>query len=101
LGVTVPDGSYPLNGQETKFDLPSSAPGTATAKVKWVKGGKDIELAINRHLDMQGDTLNIKSKETWTLSDDGQMLTVDRSISGDHGSHSIKLAFRKSTESTQ
>jgi hypothetical protein len=101
LRVMVPDGSYSLNGQESTFQLPGGASGTATAKAKWVKGGQDIELAVNRRLDMQGDTLNIKSKEKWSLSGDGQILTVDRSISGDHGSHSIKLIFRKSDERTQ
>jgi hypothetical protein len=98
LGVTVPDGSFALNGQECTVDLQGRTSGKATVKAKWVKSGKDLELAVNRHLDMEGSTEELKSKEQWTLSDDGQTLVVDRSVKGAHGSQSAKLTFRRANE---
>jgi hypothetical protein len=96
--VTVPDGSYALNGQACSVDLQGRMSGRATVKANWVKGGTDLQLAINRRIDRQGETVNLKSKERWTLSDDGQKLVVDRSVSGSRSSPSAKLTFRRASE---
>jgi hypothetical protein len=101
LAVSLPDGPYTLNGQETTFDLSGRIAGKATAKAKWVKGGKEIELAVRRRLDVQGNVAEIQSTERWKLSSDGLTLTVHRIISGPQGSQSAKLVFRKVSEDAQ
>ena len=98
LAMTMPNGSFALNGQECTVDLQGRMQGRATVKAKWVKGGKDLELDVVRHLGTQGDTMDLKSKERWNLSDDGQTLVVERSMKGPRGSQSAKLTFRRASE---
>ncbi len=98
LALTMPNGSFALNGQECTVDLQGRMQGQATVKAKWVKGGKDLELDVNRQLDLQGSTVDLKSKERWNLSDDGQTLVVERSMKGPRGSQSAKLTFRRASE---
>jgi hypothetical protein len=98
LAMTAPNGSFALNGQECSVDLQGRMQGRATVKAKWVKGGKDLELDVVRHLGTQGDTMDLKSKERWNLSDDGQTLVVERSMKGPRGSQSAKLTFRRASE---
>lgn len=98
LAMTMPNGSFALNGQECTVDLQGRQSGTATVKAKWVKDGKDLELAAVRHLGTPDDKMDFKSKEVWTLSDDGQTLVVERSMKGPRGSQSAKLTFRRAGE---
>jgi hypothetical protein len=101
LQMTVPDGTYNLNGEETAVDLAGRTSGKATVSANWVEGGKAIQLSVDRRIEMQGNEVDISSNEHWKLPDDGQTLVVDRSVNTPRGSESVKLTFRKSTETAQ
>jgi hypothetical protein len=101
LQMTVPDGTYSLNGEETTVELPGRMSGKALVSANWVEGGKAVELSVDRRVEMRGNEVDIRSDEEWRLSADGQTLVADRSVNTPRGSESVKLTFRKTTETTQ
>jgi hypothetical protein len=64
--------------------------GDVTIALQW----QGESLVLNRAISVAG--MNLKVKETWTLSADGKTLTSARDLTGDQGSLSQKIIFTKS-----
>jgi len=95
LGMVIPSATYSLDGEETTAELEGRMPGTATLRAKWTKDRKGLELSVLRHVDIQGNSATFTSKERWKLSEDREVLKLDRAIETPRGTDSIKLVFRK------
>jgi len=95
LRMVIPSATYSLDGKETTAEVEEPMPGTATLKATWAKGGKGLELSVVRDLDFQGNSVTFTSKETWKLSEDGEVLKLERTIETPRGKDTVKLTFRK------
>ncbi len=95
LGMVIPSATYLLDGKETTAELEGRMPGTATLKAKWAKDRKALELSAVRQVDFQGNSVTFTSKETWKLSEDGEVLNLQRTVETPHGTDTVKLTFRK------
>ncbi len=78
------DATCTTDGKECK-----STNGEVTLSLQW----QGDSLALNRAQSFAG--MNVKIKETWTLSADGKTLTSARSLETDQGSATQKIVFTK------
>ncbi len=71
--------------------------GTSKKKstLKWATDSKDMVITSNIAFEMQGQSINISSVETWNLSADGKMITISSRINTPQGEIVIKSAFEK------
>jgi hypothetical protein len=92
--MVIPNATYSLDGKETVAKLEGRMPGTATLKAKWTKDGKGLELSAVRHSG-RGEGPTFTTKETWTLSKDGDVLNLQRTVETPFGPDKIKLTFNK------
>jgi hypothetical protein len=95
LAMAMPNTTYLLNGKETKMEMEGPMPGSATLKAKLKKDGKQLELTIARHLNLQGNEVTLTTKERWELSEDGKVLKVQRTVETPMGLEEAKLTFNK------
>lgn len=65
------------------------------ATAKWSDDGKSMIIDAVLTFDRNGETMEIKQKETWTLSEDGQTLTVLSHSSSSFGDNDMKLVYNK------
>jgi hypothetical protein len=94
LTMVNPKVVYPLDGRETT--APWGATGVdARLKAKWSKDGKTLDLSIVQQSSSGDHATMLTDKERWTLSKDGDVLKVQRSLSTAEGSDSVVLVFRK------
>lgn len=68
--------------------------GTATLKAKWTKDKTGLELYTVRHSD-QGEGPGLTTKEIWTLSKDGEVLNLRRTVETPFGTDKINLTLSK------
>ncbi len=94
LGTVVPQVTYTLDGKKTSVNLLGAGQATVTAKPG--KNGKSLDLSVI-HLEPAGGQLitALVAKERWTLSDDGQALKVQRTVSTQQTSETVNLVFRR------
>jgi hypothetical protein len=87
--------AYKLDGSDTSAKLGNSDQSDATAKANWEKGGKEIKLSLSGDdtSDRRGE--QVRMKDTWKLSKDGQTLKIDRTVQMMRGSTTVHLVFRK------
>lgn len=78
--------AYTIDGQEHEVRM-----GAATAKI--TANWKASVLEINAKREIQGNA--ITSTETWTLSAEGKVLTVDSNISTPQGDFKLKFVLDK------
>ena len=65
-------------------------------KANWKNNGKVLELQSTRKINTpDGDERSMTGKDRWELSNDGQTLTVKRSVETPMGSNEVKLVFNK------
>jgi hypothetical protein len=86
--------TYSLDGKETTIqqDGPmGQVPVTLKAKVD---GGK-LHLSSSRTFNGPNGEVSVSTKETWTLSDDGKTLTIEREQSSPLGTNSSTMVFTK------
>jgi hypothetical protein len=95
LGMVIPSATYSLDGQETTAELERPMPGTAMLMAKWTNDRKVLELSAVRHVDFQGDSVTFTSKERWKLSEDGEVLSLQRTVETPRGRETVKLTFNK------
>lgn len=86
-GEVTTDIKYTTDGQECLNKLPQG--GQAKGTARW-DGDK---LVIESTRDLQGT--EVKSKETWTLSDGGKVLTINNHLTVPQGEFDLKLIFDK------
>jgi len=94
LGTIVPQVTYTLDGKKTTATLLGFGEATLTAKPG--KNGKSLDLSMTHQETAGGQSVTaLVAKERWTLSDDGQMLKVQRTVSTQQTSETVNLVFRK------
>jgi len=95
-GFGAGDGtvSYNLEGKETVIEI-DGPNGKMPVKYKGsIEGGK-ANLTNSRSISGQMGEITITTKETWSLSDDGKSLTVNREMSTPRGTMTSTLVFTK------
>jgi len=94
IQMAIPEATYSLDGKKTTDTLPGI--GTATLTAKWARGGKSLDLSMVHQETVNGQNLTaLTAKERWTLSEDGQVLKVQRTVSTQQTSETVNLIFRK------
>ena len=86
--------TYSLNGKETTIQQEGpmgQIPVTLKAKLD---GGK-LHLSSSRTFNGPNGEITSTTKETWTLSDDGKTLTVEREQRNPRGTNSSTMVFTK------
>ncbi len=94
---TIPaQATYNLDGKKIINHI--SGYGTVQLTTKWSKGGKSLNLSTAYEETKNGQTyLALSSKERWTLSEDGQTLKVQRTVSSESTSDTVVFMPRKKT----
>jgi hypothetical protein len=86
--------TYMLDGKETTIQQDSPM-GQVPVRLKVkVEGGK-LNLSSSRTFNGPNGEVSVSTKETWSLSDDGKTLTVEREQSSPRGTSSSTLVFAK------
>jgi hypothetical protein len=86
---------YTLDGKGTKAQVGSGQfAGEATLKGKTEKDGK-LRLSVERTVNTPMGSANVVTRETWSLSPDGNTLTVKRDIESPMGGISSTMVFTK------
>jgi len=73
---------YNLDGSKAKVQMTGRNGNTSEATVYLETKGDKVVLHSEREFSMQGNSMTIKTTETWELSKDGKTLTVNRSSEG-------------------
>ncbi len=100
MGMGMPSATYKLDGSETTVDSPGGRPGSATLKAEWKDGGKALELSNVRKFNTPDGERTMTTKEHWMLSEDGKMLTIERSSESPRGSHKFTLVLQQAVSRT-
>lgn len=69
--------------------------GKRKSKAKWSDDGNSMIIDAVTSFDRDGQTMEIKQKETWKLSSDGNTLTIESSSSSSFGDNTMKLVYEK------
>jgi len=93
IRMFIPQVTYPLDGKKQTSDM--AGLGKVTVKAKWSKDRKVLDLSMVRDVNFQGRPVAFSSDEKWMLSDEGEVLKVQRSADTPGATDSIKLIFRK------
>ena len=88
------DRAYTLNinGQEQQIQGFMGRPATATAQ--W--DGNKLAISTTMSFERQGQTMEMASDDTWSLSEDGKVLTIDGTTESSFGTRTSKRVFDKS-----
>jgi hypothetical protein len=65
------------------------------ATAKWSDDGKSMIISAVTTFEREGQTMEIKQKETWKLSDNDQTLTIEATSSSSFGESTMKLVYEK------
>lgn len=93
IATVMPQVIYSLDGKVKS--VPSAGAANIKLKAKWAKDGKTLDLSAVQDNDMKTQTAGVTIKERWTLSDDGAVLKIQRSVGAAEGSDAITLIFGK------
>jgi hypothetical protein len=84
---------YTLDGKESvNQGMMDSSVKTITT---WSDDKKELRFAKTILFDMNGDTMELKIKDVWSISDDGQTLTVKSAMSSQMGDINLVLVYDK------
>ena len=65
------------------------------SKAKWSDDGKKLTVKSVIVFDRNGEKMEIKTTEVWTLSDDGKTLTIESTSESPQGSNTTKMVYDK------
>lgn len=65
------------------------------ATAKWSDDGQSMIINATTTFERDGETREIKQKETWKLADGGQTLTIESNSSSSFGENTMKLVYEK------
>jgi dipeptidyl aminopeptidase/acylaminoacyl peptidase len=82
---------YTLDGKES---INTSPRGDSKSVAKWSSDGKSLTIETSRTMDMNGESMIMKSTETWTLTD-GKTLTVAATRQGQSGEVKTTMVYDK------
>jgi hypothetical protein len=84
---------YTLDGKESvNQGMMDSSVKTITT---WSDDKKELRFAKTVLFDMNGDTMELKITDVWSISDDGQTLTVKSEMSSQMGDINLVLVYDK------
>ena len=86
--------AFSLDGKETKVEAPGRRGGEVTLKSKLHENGK-LELWMTRNFEGRNGSISVKTTETWELSEDGKMLTINSAMETPRGTRESKMVFTK------
>jgi hypothetical protein len=102
IAKTVPsfNGDEMTNTETLTFDgKTSETTGFANSKkkstVKWSDDGQSMTISYTIEFDRNGDKIEIKGTETWTLSSEGKTLNIQVASSSPQGEFSMKAVYDK------
>lgn len=90
MGERTNEASYTTDGAETTV---GEGQGQTRAVVTW--DGDSILIKTTRKANMQGEEIEIKGSEKWTLSGDGKSITVDMTLTAPMGEFNMKRVMEK------
>ncbi len=82
---------YTLDGKEC---LNTSPRGENKSVAKWSADGKILTINTSRTFEMNGETINMKSTEVWTLTDP-KTITIQSTMSTPDGDRTMTLVYDK------
>ena len=65
------------------------------SKAKWSDDGKKLTVKSTIAFERNGQTMEIKTTEVWSLSDDGKMITIESTTESTRGTNTTKLVYDK------
>lgn len=65
------------------------------SKAKWSDDGKKLTVKSTIVFERNGQSMEIKTIEVWSLSDDGKTLTIDSTSESTRGTNTTKLVYDK------
>ncbi|HEY8563580.1 MAG TPA: hypothetical protein VIL74_24590 [Pyrinomonadaceae bacterium] len=74
---TVNNATYNLNGEEVKIETKQ---GLVRVKAKADKSGKSLQFTTIRRMKTQNGEMEITTRETWKLAEDGKSLRLQRTV---------------------
>lgn len=84
---------YTLDGKESvNQGMMNSSVKTITT---WSEDKKELRFGKAIVFDMNGDTMELKITDVWTISDDGKTLTVKSSMKSEMGDMNLVLVYDK------
>jgi len=84
---------YTLDGKESVNEgMMGSSVKTITS---WSEDKKELRFAKTIAFEMDGEKMEMKLDDAWTLSDDGKTLTVKSSMQSDWGEMNTALVYDK------
>jgi hypothetical protein len=69
--------------------------GTTKTTAQWSEDGTSIVINTLRSFEREGETMEMKGKEVWTLSGDGKTLTIQSESSSPRGDRKATLVYDK------
>ncbi len=81
---------YALDGHETTTTLNNS---TRKSTCKWSADGKELVISSTMTMERDGQTMQNKSEDTWSLSKDGKVLTIVSKSSNQRGERTITMVY--------
>ena len=90
--VTISE-TLPFDGKEIENTIFGSSKRKATAK--WSDDGQTLTITYNLMLDLNGQSMEIKGTETWTLSDGGKTLISQNNYTSQFGDNNAKGVYEK------
>lgn len=68
---------------------------TRKATAKWSDDGQSMIINAVTTFDRNGEKVEIKTKETWKLTDNGQTLSIESNSSSSFGENNTRLVYEK------
>lgn len=90
MGERTNEAAYTTDGAETTV---GEGPAATKATVTWE--GDAIVFKTTRKANMQGEEIEIKGVEKWSLSGDGKTITVDMTLTAPMGEFQMKRVMEK------
>ena len=82
---------YTLDGKES---INTSPRGDSKSVANWSADGKSLTIETSRTMDMNGESMTMKSTEAWTLTD-AKTLTVTSARQGPDGEVIVTMVYDK------
>jgi len=83
---------YTLDGKSSEN---TTGRGTSTSVASWSADGKVLTVSTTSVFDRQGQKMEMKSVETWTVDASGKVLTINSSSTTPRGERKLTLVYDK------
>lgn len=86
--------SLTFDGKESESTI-SGGNAKKKSSAKWSDDGQSLVINSTILLNRDGETMEIKVKETWKLTDNGNSLLIESNSTSSFGENSMKLVYDK------